>query len=181
MPSPLFVLGGPKAKVRPTINNQGNFQIAVADTLAIPPGNCLGRLCRGAAERSQQPDAKAAAAFKPLRSTSLLSHLPNDVRRTIQNDSGEGGFDFGDGLELPDAISELAVSRGHTICCSSARKPACADRSWPITFQLPRRVVCGNCRWRRSPPFSAGICAGVPTGSCCGTDKSSSAHCRNPN
>jgi hypothetical protein len=101
VPSPLFMLGGPKAKVRPIINNQNNFQFTVAYSLSVAPG------------RSATPDAKALAAlFKPLKQPGLLNDLPADVRRSIQNGTGETGFGFGSDIELPDAFAELATVRG---------------------------------------------------------------------
>jgi hypothetical protein len=90
----VFYLGGARSKVKPTIQNQSNYQVSFSYALTIEPGKTTS-IIHGLAQRRlvSIPNPKAAAElFKPFHSRAWIRDLPRDVRRSIVN---LGGYRFG--------------------------------------------------------------------------------------
>ncbi|MBN2475526.1 MAG: hypothetical protein JXB62_13020 [Pirellulales bacterium] len=95
--SVVFFLAGPRSKVKPTIQNQSNYQVSFNYVLNIPAGKTVSIL-HGIAQRQvlTLPTAKVAEdLFKPFHARNWTRDLPRDLRDTIANlgTAGFGGFD----------------------------------------------------------------------------------------
>jgi hypothetical protein len=113
--SVLFYLGGARAKVKPTIQNQSNSQIMVNYTITVEAGKEVS-IIHGLAQRrlASIPNAKQAKAlFKPFFARSWTRGLPSAVRRTIINLGGFSFGGFGDGESLL-TLESLGIDRQAT-------------------------------------------------------------------
>lgn len=115
MITPAFYLGNPKAKVRPSIQNQANFNLNVHYTLTVPAGKTVSVL-HGIAQRNltnMSPDAKELAAiFKPFQEDRWLQGLPAEVRSSVIN-APSAAAGLGEFTEIPDLIAGLGPRSQH--------------------------------------------------------------------
>lgn len=114
LPSPLLFLNGPKSKLRPSINNQNNFQFTIGYSLTVPAGK-ESSILYGVAQRhvTGTPDAKTLAAlFKPFHATSWTRTIPKTLKSTIANGTGSYRSEVDYGGELPGVLAELGEDRG---------------------------------------------------------------------
>lgn len=89
-PSVIFLVGNPRAKIKPTIVNQSNRQFTLTWNLKLLPGKTVS-ISHAIGQRRfvALPDAKSLATlFKPLKSRKFLKDVPTQVRRTIINSGG---------------------------------------------------------------------------------------------
>lgn len=114
MPSAMFYFGTPKARVRPTVNVQNNYQLNANYSISVGAGKTVSIVTGiGQLNLNGPPDATATKnAFKPLMSPSWIRSVPKDVRGTIANAivSSAGMLDDSDSI---DALAELGDRGPH--------------------------------------------------------------------
>jgi hypothetical protein len=163
IPSAVFYLAGAKSKVRPGLTIQNNFRIVANYSISVPAGKTVS-LVHGMAQRHTTgvTDAPAAAAiFKPFKDPSWMRNLPSDIKRTVVNGASTG-FDFNDGADLPDALTELGVPRGPhdmllageasrlrgTLACEGMLSIKTARGGQQVPLEKVAAIIGGNQRGR---------------------------------
>ncbi|REJ67023.1 MAG: hypothetical protein DWQ31_12835 [Planctomycetota bacterium] len=108
----LLDYGSPRSKLRPTFQNNSNYQFHASFQLAVPGGKTVS-IVHGVAQRSlASPPAgkELAKLFKPFAARKWTRGVEGKVRRTIVNLRG-GGYGTLD-LEALTQLDSLGVDRG---------------------------------------------------------------------
>ncbi|HEX8297090.1 MAG TPA: hypothetical protein VF593_12370 [Chthoniobacteraceae bacterium] len=112
--SALVLVSGRNAKLRPTIQNQRNYQFNLTYNLKLAPGESVS-LVHALAQRglNAAPDAKALAKlFAPLNSSRLVADVPPRDRKMIVN-FAPGSFGSSPSAPvLTSLLEKLNVERG---------------------------------------------------------------------
>ena len=113
-PAVLFSLAGIRGGLKPSINNNSNYQFEFQYALSVPAGKTVS-LLSGVAQRTLTgtPDAKVLAdLFKVFKGRGWIRDVPSALRRTIANlDAGGAGGEAPGGAGMPE---DLAALRGRS-------------------------------------------------------------------
>ncbi len=110
--SVLFHLGGPRSKIKPSIQNQQNYQFHFNYNVTVPAGKTVS-IMHGVAQRrlAAIPNAKAAGElFKSFNGRDWTRDLPRAVRRSIVNLGKTSFGGWGDRKALV-SLESLGVER----------------------------------------------------------------------
>jgi len=107
VPSVLHITNGPKSKLRPSVQNQGN-SLYVRYNVTIPAGETIILCYFGAQDRSTTELTKRLAKFDHRK---LLKDLPMGVRKLIVNFNAGWGFE-GMSLERSDIDDTAKLFNG---------------------------------------------------------------------